>query len=47
MSGSKLCGQEKVGPETWVGPSVNAEPEVQHGGEEVMKTVVRQAESGI
>lgn len=46
MTGSKQHGQEKVGPETWALASVNADPEGQGSGEEVIKAVERQAESG-
>ena len=46
ITGSKQHGQEKVGPETWALPSVNADPEGQGSGEEVIKAVERQAASG-
>lgn len=46
MTGSKQHGQEKVGPETWALASVNADAEGQGSGEEVIKAVERQAESG-
>ena len=45
MIGSKQYNQEKVGPESRVWPSVNADPEGQGNWKEVIKAVVSQAES--